>query len=82
MAPAAIVLLNLLPDMPERPTARFAFGTEMVVTRVTYRLVRSLKDPAAIEDVVRQILPQLTTLSSKLSLINWVTAGQFRSREP
>ena len=69
VVPATIVLLNLLPDLPERPTGKFTFGTEMVVTRVTYRLVRVLKDPAAIESAVREVLPQLTTLSSKLSLI-------------
>lgn len=44
----------------------------MVVTRVTYRLLRSLKDPAAIEAAVRAILPDVTTLSSKLALITQV----------
>jgi hypothetical protein len=39
------------------------------VGRVTYRLLRSLKDPAAVEAAVRQILPELTTLSSKFELI-------------
>jgi hypothetical protein len=61
-----IVLLNLLPD---RQRGMFGFGKRLVVTRVTYRLVRSLKDPVAIEGAVREVLPELTTLSSKLELI-------------
>jgi len=48
----------------------FDFGTKLVVTRVTYRLMRSLKDPAAIEAAARQILPNVTTLSAKLELVN------------
>jgi hypothetical protein len=43
--------------------------TRLVVTRVTYRLLRSLKDPAAIEAATRQILPELKALSAKLELI-------------
>jgi hypothetical protein len=69
VVPGTIVLLNLLPDLPERPRGMFGFGKRLVVTRVTYRLVRSLKDPVAIEGAVREVLPELTTLSSKLELI-------------
>ncbi len=69
VVPATIVLLNLLPDLPERQRGMFDFGARLVVTRVTYRLVRSLKAPAAVEAAVREILPQVTSLSSKLELI-------------
>ena len=69
VAPGTIALLNLLPDLPERQQRIFDFGTRMVVGRVVYRLVRSLKEPDAIEGAVREILPQLTTLSAKLDLI-------------
>ncbi len=72
VVPASIVLLNLLPELPERKRGMFEFSTTMVVTRVTYRLLRSLKDPAAIETAVRAILPEVTTLSSKLALITQV----------
>jgi len=69
VVPGALVLLNLLAELPERRQGMFDPGTRMVVSRVVYRLVRSLKDPNAIEAAVRQILPQVTTLSSKLELI-------------
>jgi len=45
------------------------FDSRFTVGRVTYRLLRSLNDPAAVEAAVRQILPELTTLSSKFELI-------------
>lgn len=69
VVPGVIVLLNILPDLPDRPRGFFDFGSSMVITRVTYRLVRSLKDPDAIEAAVRAILPEITTLSAKLELI-------------
>lgn len=70
VVPATIVLLNLLSDLPERPRGMLGLGTNMVVTRVTYRLLRSLKDPAVVEAAVREILPELTSLSSQLELIS------------
>ena len=68
----AIVLLNLLPDLPERKRGMLEFDARLVVGRVVYRLVRSLKDSAAIESAVRQILPEVKSLSSKLELITEV----------
>lgn len=72
VVPGSVVLLNLLPDLPERPRGMFDFGSRLVVGRVVYRLVRKLEDPAAIEAAVREIIPQVTTLSSKWELINTV----------
>lgn len=69
VVPAAVVLLNLLPELPERQLGMFDFGIRLVVGRVVYRLVRALKDPTAVEAAVREILPHVTTLSSKLELI-------------
>ena len=69
VVPGTIVLLNLLPELPERKRGMFELSTRMVVGRVIYRLVRSLKDTQLIEAAVREILPQLTTLSSKAELI-------------
>jgi len=66
------VLLNLLPDLPKREREFFGFDTSMVVSRVTFRLLRSLNDPNAVETSVDLILPELSTLSSKLSLIHQV----------
>ena len=69
VVPGVTVLLNLSPDLPERERGIFELDTRLVVTRVTYRLLRSLKDPDAVEAAVDSILPQLTTLSSKMELI-------------
>jgi hypothetical protein len=70
--PGTIVLLNLLPHLPEGRPGMFDFGAALVVGRVFYRFLRSLKDPSAIEAAVRQILPQVGTISSKLELIDTV----------
>lgn len=69
VVPATVVLLNLLPDLPERQLGMMDFGTRLVVGRVVYRLVRAPKDPEAVESAVREILPQVRSLSSKLELI-------------
>jgi predicted KAP-like P-loop ATPase len=70
VVPAIVVLLNLLPELPERQLGMFDFAdNRTVVGRVVYRLVRALKDPDAVEKAVREILPQIATLSSKLELI-------------
>ena len=44
--------------------------TRLVVGRVTYRLLRSLDDPNAVEAAVREILPQLRSLSAKQEVIS------------
>ena len=67
--PGAVVLLNLLPELPERPGGMFDFDSRLVVTRVVYRLLRSLKEHGEVEVAIRKILPQVSTLSSKLELI-------------
>jgi hypothetical protein len=72
VVPASIVLLNVLPELPERSRGMFEINARMVVGRVVYRLLRSLKDVASIEAAVREILPQLTTLSAKDELITMV----------
>jgi len=69
VVPGTVVLLNLLPELPKRHRGMFDLDTRMVIGRVVYRLVRSLKEPDAIEAAVREILPQVATLSSKLELI-------------
>lgn len=72
VVPGTVVLLNLLPELPERSRGMFDLDTRMVVGRVTYRLLRSLKSPAAIEAAVQAIMPELTSLSGKLQLITQV----------
>jgi hypothetical protein len=70
--PGSVVLLNLSPELPDRQRGMFDLDTRTVVGRVVYRLLRSLKDPDAIEAAVREILPQVVTLGSKLELITYV----------
>lgn len=72
VVPATVVLLNLLPDLPERERGMFDLDTRLVVGRVVYRLVRVLRDPQAIEAAVREILPQVPSLSSQLELLTKV----------
>jgi predicted KAP-like P-loop ATPase len=72
VVPGAIVLSNLRPDLPERPGGMTSFGTRTVVNRVTYRLLRSLDDQEKVEAAMKQILPEVTTLSAKWELISQV----------
>lgn len=72
VVPGTIVLLNILPDLPERPRGVYDFGPKVVVGRVTYRLLRSLADPASVEAAVRAVLPRLNSLSAKFELLNMV----------
>lgn len=72
VVPATTVLLNFLPDLPERQLGMFDLDTSLVIGRVVYRLVRALKDPGDVEIAVREILPQVPSLSSKLELITCI----------
>lgn len=72
VVPGTIVLLNLRPELPERPRGLFDLDARLVVGRVVYRLLRSLNDPVAVENAVRAIWPELTSLSAKLQLIEKV----------
>ena len=69
VTPATVVLLNLLPELPEKPQGMFELDPRLVVGRVTYRLLRSLDDRSLVEAEMRQILPEVRSLSSKLSII-------------
>lgn len=70
--PGTVVLLNLLPELPERKGGMLAFGARVVVGRVVYCLVRSLEDPSAIEMTVQRILPQVFSLWARLELIDTI----------
>lgn len=72
VVPATVVLLNLLPELPERQRGMFDLDTRLVVGRVVYRLVRALNDPSAIEAAVREILPHVPSLSSQFELLTKV----------
>jgi predicted KAP-like P-loop ATPase len=70
--PGVIVLLNLLPSLPERRRQMLEPGARWVVARVTYRLLKCLQSPDAVEAAIHQILPELTSISSKLEVITEV----------
>lgn len=72
VAPGVISLLNLIPVLPKLERGMFGFGTEMVVSRVVYRLIRSQNSEELVESTARQVLPQLTTLFAKLTLIEMI----------
>lgn len=71
--PATVVLLNLLPRIPERQRSMFDFfDKNLAVTRVVLRLLRRLPNSESIETVVRNALPSIVTLSGKLELLTTV----------
>jgi hypothetical protein len=72
VVPATVVLLNLLPELPERPRGMMALDTRLVVGRVVLRLLRRLPGQAEVEAAVIEIMPKLKTLSSKLDLVTTV----------
>lgn len=69
VVPASIVLLNLMPNLPDRPRGMFDFDARISVGRVTYRLLKSLPSADAVEEAVGQILPELETLSAKWEVV-------------
>ena len=50
----------------------FDLSPSFTVTNVTYRLLKSINAPDRVEIAVREILPELKSLSSKLALIDIV----------
>ena len=70
VVPGTIVLLNLLPDLPKPQQEIFQLGARRTVNRIVYRLLKSINDPVAVEAAVRQILPEIESLSSKMEVIN------------
>ena len=72
VVPGTIVLLNLLPDLPKPQQEIFQLSARITVNRVIYRLLKSINDPVAVEAAVRQILPELESLSSKMEIIDMI----------
>ena len=69
VVPAIVVLLNFLPRLPDRQHDMFDLGSRVTVRRVVYRLLRTLQDQRTVEAAIREILPQVTVLSSKSELV-------------
>ena len=75
------MLLNLWPDLPERRSSSSVLGNDArgTVRRAALRLLRVLEDAAAVEAAVRRILPQVTSLSSKVELV--LQAGHWEKSD-
>jgi Cdc6-like AAA superfamily ATPase len=77
--PASVTLLNLYPDLPERPRQFFDLGAAMVVTRACLRLMKVLDSEHEHETAAKEILPQLRTLSAKFQFLSvighWENVG-------
>lgn len=72
VVPASTVLLNLLPELPERRGGMLSLDPSLAVRRVVLRLLRRMDNPAVLAATVEDILSQLVTLSAKLELITLV----------
>ncbi len=72
VVPGTVVLLNLMPELPERKRGMFEPTPRLIVARVVLRLLRSLGDAGEVETAVREILPELLTLSAKLELLTLI----------
>jgi len=73
VVPASRVLLNLMPDLPERPQGMLSFtDTRLVISRVVLRLMRRLDSPEQVMQAVTEILPAVKALTPKLQLVSLV----------
>ncbi|WP_326955122.1 KAP family P-loop NTPase fold protein [Amycolatopsis sp. NBC_01286] len=82
VVPASAVLLNILPDLPERQRAGLAAGSSRsTVKRVVLRLFRVLKEPSDVKVAVERVLAALTTFSAKLDLIQMVGHREYVGHE-
>jgi hypothetical protein len=71
--PASRVLLNLLPDLPQRPRGMMSFVDErLVVVRVVLRLLRRLDSPDQVMDAAGRILVAVSSFSSRFELVTIV----------
>ena len=68
-SPASIVLLNLLPDLPRQSVPLFD-SAQRLVGAIVVSLLRSLHPETDREQTVSAILPELASLSAKLTLID------------
>lgn len=72
VVPGAVVLMNLVADIPDSPGGFVDFGRAMTVSRVVFRLLRSIDDDGLREAAVREAVARVESLSSKYELIQLV----------
>lgn len=78
--PSIVVLLNLLPELPDQKRSMFDLGARMVVGGIVYRLLSALPGEVAVESVVKKVLPELSTLSAKLEIVSLVGHQEGRGQ--
>ena len=67
--PSTIALLNLLPDLP-REAIPLLDDPQKLIGSIVVRLLRTLEKETAREQALKSILPELTSLSAKVTLID------------
>jgi hypothetical protein len=73
IVPLSIVLLNVMPFIPDRPRGMLDFKEpRIVVARVVLRALRQLPSPEAVQAAVNDVLPELTHLSAQAELVRLV----------
>jgi energy-coupling factor transporter ATP-binding protein EcfA2 len=73
VVPVSTVLLNILPELPERPGGMLGFvNARLIVARVILRLFRRLDSPLTAMQAVQDVLQGVSSLSSQLELITLV----------
>ncbi|AFC45946.1 hypothetical protein MINTM008_50510 [Mycobacterium intracellulare] len=78
VTPTSIVLLNMLPDIPEIERGMFDLGSGLRVSRITLRLLKVLPDQESVERHLSEIIPRLNSLSAKLQIISDVGYSEGR----
>lgn len=74
--PAVLVLLNQLPKLSRESEGFFDFGPATKLERVLYRLLKRLPSEGQRYAVAQRILPQLTSLSAKRTLVTMLGHDQ------
>jgi predicted KAP-like P-loop ATPase len=70
--PALPVLLNQLPRLREGAEGMMDFGADLVVGRVTLRLLRRIEEEDERLAIVKRVLPRIGQLSGRMELIDTV----------
>lgn len=73
--PGIVVLLNLLSNLPRRVEGRGSHGYDQSIKRVVAGLLETQTTADAVDKLVKDILPKVTSLSSK-----WMLFDQIKSK--
>ncbi|WP_115789975.1 KAP family P-loop NTPase fold protein [Arthrobacter silvisoli] len=71
-----VTIMNILPDIPERPRGMFDLGARIVAGGLCFRILSGLETEETREAVAKMVMPQLTTLSSKFELLEILVPGE------